>query len=190
MNTLRFLFVALIANPFVVWAAEPIEFQGETIAGALKQLGRQAGVRVVVDHGVAGAVTIRLEETTPKEAIDIIIEAKNLRKFEGEGVLVIDDPAVVGKASKEPEPLEDGIDGFVRSVSTVHPKGGPGPCGGGQFRRVSLELLPGAEKEGFHRRASASNRRRAPNPRRCSGTMNANQRVEPTSLRSATHSRR
>jgi type IV pilus secretin PilQ/predicted competence protein len=57
------------------------EFQGDEISLVLRTLARQASMNVVVSEKVsttAGTVTMRLENKTPKEAIEIIILSKGL----------------------------------------------------------------------------------------------------------------
>lgn len=57
------------------------DFQGDPIDLVLRTLARQAGLSVVVSDKVAqsgGTVNMRLEDVTPKEAIDTIVEAKGL----------------------------------------------------------------------------------------------------------------
>ncbi len=62
------------------------EFQGDEIGLVLRTLARQAGMNIVVSDKVLnadGTVTMRLENKTPREAIEIIVESKGLILDEG-----------------------------------------------------------------------------------------------------------
>ena len=68
------------------------EFQGDEIGLVLRTLARQAKMNVVISDKVAaaaGAVTMRIEDRTPKEAIDIIVTSKGLVMDELQGVYFI-----------------------------------------------------------------------------------------------------
>ena len=57
------------------------EFQGDEIGLVLRTLARQAKMNVVISDKVAtsaGTVTMRLEDMTPKEAIDVVVTSKGL----------------------------------------------------------------------------------------------------------------
>jgi type IV pilus secretin PilQ/predicted competence protein len=54
------------------------EFQDQEIATAIRLLARQAKISIAVSDKVQGSVTIRLEDKTPIEAIQIICQMKNL----------------------------------------------------------------------------------------------------------------
>jgi hypothetical protein len=69
-----------------------IEFQGDETRLALRTLARQAKINVVIADRVGGTVTMRIEDKTPMEAIEIICTAKGLTCVEEKGVLHIDDP--------------------------------------------------------------------------------------------------
>jgi type IV pilus secretin PilQ/predicted competence protein len=65
------------------------EFQGDEIGLVLRTLARQAKMNVVISDKVAttaGTVTMRIEDRTPKEAIDIIVTSKGLVMDELNGV--------------------------------------------------------------------------------------------------------
>src|SRR5215204_2269798 len=49
------------------------EFQGDEIGLVLRTLARQAKMNIVVSEKVIGTVTLRLEDKTPKEAIEVIV---------------------------------------------------------------------------------------------------------------------
>ena len=68
------------------------EFQGDEIGLVLRTLARQAKMNVVISDKVAtaaGTVTMRIEDRTPKEAIDIIVTSKGLVMDELGGVYFI-----------------------------------------------------------------------------------------------------
>ncbi|MDP9186668.1 MAG: hypothetical protein M3O72_04855 [Verrucomicrobiota bacterium] len=58
------------------------EFQGDDVGQVLRILARQAKVNVVVSDQVTGTVTMRLEDVTALDAIEIIVKAKGLSKEE------------------------------------------------------------------------------------------------------------
>ncbi len=68
------------------------EFQGDEIGLVLRTLARQAKMNVVISDKVgaaAGTVTMRIEDKTPKEAIEIIVTSKGLIMDELNGVYFI-----------------------------------------------------------------------------------------------------
>jgi type IV pilus assembly protein PilQ len=68
------------------------EFQGDDIGLVLRTLARQAKMNIVVSDKVgpvAGTVTMRIEDKTPREAIDIIVTSKGLVMDEVGGVFYI-----------------------------------------------------------------------------------------------------
>lgn len=68
------------------------EFQGDEIGLVLRTLARQARMNIVVSEKVsttAGTVTMRIEDKTPREAIDVIILSKGLVMDELNGVYFI-----------------------------------------------------------------------------------------------------
>ena len=54
------------------------EFQGDDINQVFRLLARQAKISLIISDKVAGTVTVRLENKTPLEAIEIIANSKNL----------------------------------------------------------------------------------------------------------------
>ena len=54
------------------------EFQGDDIGQVLRLLARQAKVNMVVSDAVQGSVTMRLEDVTAIQSIEIIVKAKGL----------------------------------------------------------------------------------------------------------------
>lgn len=68
------------------------EFQGDEIGLVLRTLARQGGMNVVVSDKVAasaGTVTMRLENKTPREALEVIVQDKGLYMTELNGVYFI-----------------------------------------------------------------------------------------------------
>ncbi|HZJ17646.1 MAG TPA: hypothetical protein VFD27_21515 [Chthoniobacteraceae bacterium] len=67
------------------------EFQGDEIGLVLRTLARQAKMNVVISDKVAtaGVVTMRIEDKTPREAIEIIVTSKGLVMDELNGVYFI-----------------------------------------------------------------------------------------------------
>jgi hypothetical protein len=82
-------------------AGRIIEFQGDEIGLVLRTLARQARINLVVSNKVAnaGTVTMRLDDLTPREAIDVIVQDKGLFMAEIDGVYFI---KTYGEAAKEP----------------------------------------------------------------------------------------
>ena len=69
-------------------AARLNDFQGDPIDLVLRTLARQAKMNIVVSEAVAttgGTVNMRIEDKTPKEAIEIIVESKGLVMDQGKG---------------------------------------------------------------------------------------------------------
>ncbi|MEP6672044.1 MAG: hypothetical protein ABJF10_22970 [Chthoniobacter sp.] len=88
-------------------AARLNDFQGDPIDLVLRTLARQAKINMVVSDKVAasaGTVNMRIEDKTPKEAIEIIVESKGLVMDQGKGgVFYIKTPE-----EKAKEPTESG----------------------------------------------------------------------------------
>jgi type IV pilus secretin PilQ/predicted competence protein len=92
-----------------------IEFQGDEIGLVLRTLARQAKMNIVVSEQVAttgGTVTLRLENQTPRDAIDTIVDAKGLIMDEKKGTYFIKTAA-----EKAKEPTESGS--FTLSYATA-----------------------------------------------------------------------
>src|SRR5258708_6232571 len=76
------------ANGLPAGAARLNDFQGDPIDLVLRTLARQAKMNIVVSDKVAqsaGTVNMRIEDKTPKEAIEIIVESKALVIDQGKG---------------------------------------------------------------------------------------------------------
>ncbi len=68
------------------------EFQGDPIDLVLRTLARQAKINLVISDKVTlsgGTVTMRLEDKTPRESIDIIVQSKGLVMDELAGVFFV-----------------------------------------------------------------------------------------------------
>ena len=77
------------ANPALATAHAVNEFQGDDINQVFRLLARQAKISLIISDKVVGTVTVRLENKTPLEAIDIIANSKNLIFEEQKGVYYI-----------------------------------------------------------------------------------------------------
>ena len=87
-------------------AVKTVEFQGDEIGLVLRTLARQAKMNIVISDAVAttgGTVTMRIEDKTPKDAVETIITAKGLIMDEQKGVYFIKTAA-----EKAKEPTESG----------------------------------------------------------------------------------
>ena len=65
------------------------EFQGDEVGQVLRLLARQAKVNMVVSEAVAGTVTMRLEDVTAMQAVEIIAKSKSLFVDKIDGVYYI-----------------------------------------------------------------------------------------------------
>jgi type II secretory pathway component GspD/PulD (secretin) len=66
-----------------------IEFSGDDISFVLRTLARRANLNVVVGDQVKGTVNMRLEDKTPREAIDVLLKANDLVFAEKGGILYV-----------------------------------------------------------------------------------------------------
>ncbi len=65
------------------------EFQGDDVGQVLRLLARQAKVNMVVSEAVIGTVTMRLEDVTALQAVEIIAKSKSLFVDKIEGVYYV-----------------------------------------------------------------------------------------------------
>jgi type IV pilus assembly protein PilQ len=65
------------------------EFQGDEIGLVLRSLARQAGMNIVVSDKVVGTVNMRLDNMTPRQAIDVIVRSRGLFMDEQDNVFYI-----------------------------------------------------------------------------------------------------
>lgn len=95
-----------------------VEFQGDDVSLALRTLARQAKMNLVVTSHVKGTVTMKLDDKSPREAIDIICQVKGLTLKEHGGVYFVDDPSAAkaedeqiasGKSAPESASFEESI---------------------------------------------------------------------------------
>jgi type IV pilus assembly protein PilQ len=90
-----------------------LEFQGEDLSLVLRTLARSAKVNMVVSDDVTGTVSIRLEDKTPREAIEIIVTAKDLLLDDKKGTLYVrarnPPPPAPAKSPKSELPLEEAL---------------------------------------------------------------------------------
>lgn len=88
-------------------AARLNDFQGDPIDLVLRTLARQAKLNIVVSDAVAtsgGTVNMRVEDKSPIEAIEIIVESKGLIMDQGKGGVLY----IKTAAEKSKEPTESG----------------------------------------------------------------------------------
>jgi type IV pilus assembly protein PilQ len=78
-----------------------MEFQGDDVALVLRTLARQAKKNVVVSPAVTGQITLRVEDKTPVEVMNIICQSNGLIIDELNGVMY-----VKTAAEKQKEPTE------------------------------------------------------------------------------------
>ena len=80
-----------------------VEFQGDELGLVLRTLARQAGISIMVSEKVQGTVTVRLVDTTPRDAIAAIVESKGLVMVQKGNVY-----SVKTQEEKTKEPAEPG----------------------------------------------------------------------------------
>lgn len=88
------------------------EFQGDEVALVLRALARQAGMNIVISEKVVGPVTMRLENKTAHQALDVIIKSKGLTITDDEGVFY-----VKTQDERAKEPAESGNYTFSYAVA-------------------------------------------------------------------------
>jgi type IV pilus assembly protein PilQ len=84
--------------------AKPREFQGDELGQVLRLLARQAKIDLVVGETIQGTVTMRLENKTALQAIQIIVQDKGLYMYETDGTFFIKT-----EAEKKKEPTDAGF---------------------------------------------------------------------------------
>ncbi|MEP6669786.1 MAG: hypothetical protein ABJF10_11570 [Chthoniobacter sp.] len=102
-----------------------IEFQNDDLALALQVLARNAKVTIAVSEDIKDTISMRLENKTPREAIDIIIATKDLVLDEQKGTLFIrpkNPPAagVVKAGSADPFNLKDLAGAFTPALTGMY----------------------------------------------------------------------
>lgn len=106
---------ALVPPPLPPNGVRTLEFQGEEIGLVLRTLARQAKINIVISDKVTVAgntVTMRIEDKTPKEAIETLIISKGLIMDEQKGVYFIKTAE-----EKKAEPTES--DSYTFSYATA-----------------------------------------------------------------------
>lgn len=79
-----------------------LEFQGDEIGLVLRSLGLKANVSIVVSDKVQGTVTMRLVNTTPRDAIKVIVDSKGLVMTETNGLINVKTTEERAKEPAEP----------------------------------------------------------------------------------------
>ena len=79
------------------------EFQGDEVGQVLRLLARQAKVNMVVSEAVVGTVTMRLEDVTAMQAVEIIAKSKALFVDKIDGVYYVKTAAERGAEPTEAE---------------------------------------------------------------------------------------
>ena len=79
------------------------EFQGDEVGQVLRLLARQAKVNMVVSEAVTGTVTMRLEDVTAMQAVEIIAKSKALFVDKIDGVYYVKTAAERGAEPTEAE---------------------------------------------------------------------------------------
>jgi len=89
------------------------EFHGDEIGLVLRSLARQANLNLVVSDDVTGTVNMRLDNKTPREAIDILVTARDLILDEKAGIVYIrprnPPPPGTAKAPEAEKSLEEAV---------------------------------------------------------------------------------
>lgn len=68
-------------------------FEGDDISVVLRVLARQGNIKLSIASKLTGSVTLRVENKTPREIIDMIAAAKHLVVNERDGILYVRPPA-------------------------------------------------------------------------------------------------
>ena len=77
------------------------EYAGEDLATVLRKLGQEANMDLFVHEEVNGTVTMRLEDKTVREVIDVLVQANSLVMDEVRGVYYVRSAASVIKQAAE-----------------------------------------------------------------------------------------
>lgn len=65
------------------------DFQGDDLSAVLRTLAQAGRLNMVVGHEVTGTVNMRIEDKTPRESIEILAEAHELKLVEKKGILYL-----------------------------------------------------------------------------------------------------
>jgi len=92
------------------------EFQQEDVPTVLRLLARQAGVNLVVSDLVSGLITMRLQDVTALQAINVIVTAKALSMDLIDGVYYV---KTAGEKAAEPTESQSYTFSFARAETVV-----------------------------------------------------------------------
>ncbi len=92
------------------------EFQGDDVGQVLRLLARQAKINLVVSETVTGTVTMRLEDVSALQAIEIIVKAKGLFLDKIESVYYVKTDA---ERAKEPTEADSYQFSYARAKETA-----------------------------------------------------------------------
>ena len=70
-------------------AGRVFEFQADEIGLVLRTLARAANMNVVIRPEVQGTVTLRIEDKTPREVFNVIVEGKGYKTYDRKGVTYV-----------------------------------------------------------------------------------------------------
>ncbi len=90
-----------------VYKGEPLsmEFQDVSVRTVLDVLAQFTGMNIVADDAVAGNITLRLINVPWDQALDIVLESKNLGKLENGGVILVAPADIL--AARQAKKLKD-----------------------------------------------------------------------------------
>ena len=81
---------AIAAGPAPAPKVIPLcSFEGDDISVVLRALARQGNIKLSIASKLTGSVTLRVENKTPREIIDMIATAKHLVVTERDGTLYV-----------------------------------------------------------------------------------------------------
>ncbi len=80
------------------------EFQGDELGQVLRLLARQAKIDLVVADGLHGQVSMRLENKTALEAIEILVRSNRLSLKNEKGVYYVETQSAAANAAVEDDP--------------------------------------------------------------------------------------
>ena len=94
------------------------EFQGDDVGQVLRLLARQAKIDLVVAEAVKGNISLRLENKTAMDAIEIIVHANKLAMTKDDkGVYYVEPAAAKVSAESEAENNDDDMDKAVPAAT-------------------------------------------------------------------------
>ena len=81
---------AIAAGPVPASRVIPLcSFEGDDISVVLRVLARMGNIQLSIASKLTGSVTLRVENKTPREIIDMIATAKHLVVKERDGILYV-----------------------------------------------------------------------------------------------------